>query len=147
MRKTVVAALGVLLLSSCTAPRLYYWGASPSSGTTKYEKLAYKNYDQQTPQALCELVVLYEDMVSHPGGTRKVVPPGICAEYGFLLLQPATAEAFMKHATNKQRKVFNTDNIAEAFSSKGEEMLKKEMELYPESAKFIAPLLKRLTGK
>lgn len=146
MKKLILAAFAVIMLSSCVAPRLYYWG-SKGSNTSKYEQLAYKNYDKQTPEALCELVVLYEDMVSHPGGTRGVVPPGICAEYGYLLLQPATAEAFEKHASNKQRKQFQTDNIAGTFAAKGEEMLRKEMELYPESAKFIAPLLKRLTGK
>ena len=117
------------------------------NGTTRYEQLAYRNYDKQTPESICALVVLYEDMVSHPGGVRKTVPPGICAEYGFLLLQEGTAATFEQHATRKQKRAFRSEDYGALFAARGEEMLKKEMELYPESAKFIGPLLKRLTGK
>lgn len=149
MKKYIIAAATVLLLSSCAAPRMYYWGSSPNTdnGTSKYEQLAYRNYDKQTPESLCDLICLYEDMVTHPGGTRGVIPPGICAEYGFLLLQESTAETFMKHASKKQRKSFESNDYGILFAERGEKMLKMEMELYPESAKFIAPILKRLTGK
>ena len=150
MRKFAFGALMLLLLSSCGSSRLYYWGSNPmweSNSTSKYEELAYRNYDKQTPQSLCDLVCLYEDMVSHPGGTRGVVPPGIYAEYGFLLLQPATAEAFMNHASSSQRKIFKTSDFGSYFPERGVEMLQKEMELYPESAQFIKPLLERVKGK
>lgn len=145
MRKAAIPILLLVMMSSCAAPRLYYWG-STGSGTTLYEKLAYQQYDKQTPEAICAMVCLYEDMVSHPGGSRGVPPPGICAEYGFLLLQPTTAEYFAQHATHKQRKSFSSGNYAEFFSERGEAMLAKEIELYPESAKFIEPLLKRAKG-
>lgn len=148
MRK-IVLLLSTILISSCAAPRMYYWGSNPSldGGTSKYERIAYKNYDKQSPESVCELICLYEDMVNHPGGTRGVVPPGIYAEYGYLLLLPSTAEAFTKYSTPSQRKLFSMSDYATSFPQKGEEMLKKEMELYPESAKFIQPILKRLTGK
>ena len=145
MKRLVFPLLLTLLLASCATPRLYYWG-STGEGTTLYEKLAYQQYDKQTPESICALVCLYEDMVSHPGGTRKVVPPGIYAEYGFLLLQPSTAEYFAMNATKKQRKMFGSSDYGAFFSERGEEMLAKEMELYPESAKFIEPLLKRMKG-
>lgn len=142
MRKLILPLLAGLLMASCATPRLYYWGSTGE--TTKYEELAYQNYDKQTPQSICALVCLYEDMVSHPGGTRKVVPPGIYAEYGYLLMQPSTAEYFAQYATSRQRKVFASSDYAVLFGQRGEDMLQKEMELYPESAKFIGPLLKRL---
>lgn len=143
MRKLLFPALLLVLTASCSAPRLYYWG---SNGTpTKYEQLAYLQSEKQTPKSICDLVCLYEDMVSHPGGTRKTPPPGICAEYGYLLLQPSTAEYFAQYATSRQRKLFGSD-IAASFLERGLEMLAKEMELYPESAKFIAPLLKKAKG-
>jgi hypothetical protein len=150
MKKTILLiAVGGLLLVSCGSQRLYYWGSSSmfDKGTTRYENLAYRNYDQQSPESLCELICLYEDMVTNPGGTRGVVPPGICAEYGYLLLQPSTAEVFEQHATRNQRRHFSATSYGTLFASRGEEMLKKEMELYPESAAFIAPLLKKLTSK
>lgn len=145
--KKLLYCLGALLLTSCATSRLYYWGSDAFSdnGTSKYESLAYKNYDQQTPKSICELLCLYDDMTSHPGGKRNVVPPGICAEYGFLLLQPDIASIFEQNATKKQLKTFQSDDLSALFFEKGKEMLSKEMDLYPESKKFIEPLLKRIT--
>lgn len=149
MRNLIIVALAAVLLSSCGSSRMYYWGSTPmfDNGTSRYEELAYRNYDRQTPESICELLCLYDDMVKHPGGQRGVVPPGICAEYGYLLMLPSTAEAFEKHATSRQKKIYSSSDYATEFPKMGEEMLKKEMELYPESAKFIEPLLKRFTGK
>ncbi len=144
MKKTLIPALLLVLTASCGAPRLYYWGSTGE--TTLYEKLTYQQYDKQTPEAVCELVCLYEDMVTNPGGTRQVPPPGICAEYGYLLLQPSTADYFTAHATKIQRKTFKTSDYSAFFIERGREMLAKEVELYPESAKFIEPLLKRMKG-
>lgn len=148
MRRLPILVLAVLLMSACASPRLYYWGSSPTfgNGTSRYEQLAYRFYDQQSPESICALVALYEDMISHPGGKRGVVPPGIYAEYGYLLLQPSTAEAFNTHATKSQRKLFETSSYASFFPQRGKEMLQKEMELYPESAQFIVPLLRRLNN-
>ena len=87
---------------------------------------------------------MYEDMVSNPGGTRKLPPPGICAEYGYMLLIPDNASIFAKHATATQKRTFDSEDYASFFPVKGKEMLQKEIELYPESAKFIAPLIERL---
>lgn len=151
MRKgsIIVVLVATMLLGACGSSRLYYWGTSgmSNSTTSRYEQLAYGNYDKQTPESICALIVLYEDMVSHPGGSRRIVPPGICAEYGFLLLQESTASVFEQYATNKQKRVFGKGNYATMFAERGEAMMQKEMELYPESARFIAPLVKRLTGK
>lgn len=145
MRKITVFVSACLILSSCgTATSLYYWGGN-SNDTTTYEHLAYKSYDKQTPESLCKLIVAYEDIVSHPKGTRQVPPPGICAEYGYLLLQPGTAETFASNATSSQKKSFEGTDYATLFRIRGEEMMKKEIELYPESELFIAPLVKRLT--
>ncbi len=146
MRKLIVAAAAAVILSSCgvtTPSSLYYWGGA-QNGTTAYENLAYQSYDKQTPKSICNLVAVYEGMVSHPGGARQVPPPGICAEYGYLLLQPETATAFLNNATAAQKKLFGSEDYATLFTERGKEMLQKEIELYPESAKFIEPLIKKL---
>lgn len=144
MKKVLVLMLSVLMLSSCgMTSTLYYWGGT-QNGTTAYENLAYRSYDKQTPKSICDLVVVYERMVSNPGGTRQVPPPGICAEYGYLLLQPETAETFLNNATYTQKQLFKTDNYSVLFQERGKEMLEKEIELYPESARFIKPLIKKL---
>ncbi len=145
MRKTILFLTACLVLSSCgTTSSLYYWGGN-TNGTTAYEHLAYKTYDKQTPESICKLIVTYEDMVSNPKGTRQVPPPGICAEYGYLLLQPATAETFANNATAIQKNTFEGTDYSSLFRERGEEMMKKEIELYPESEIFIAPLIKRFT--
>lgn len=144
MNKIVILAIAVVMLSSCgTTNTLYYWGGT-QNGTTTYENLAYQSYKKQTPKSLCGLIAVYENMVTNPGGTRQVPPPGICAEYGYLLLKPGTAETFMNNATPAQKKLFNSSDFNAAFLERGKEMLQKEIELYPQSAKFIEPLIKKL---
>ena len=144
MKKILIAALASFTLTSCGfSSSLYYWGGE-QNGATTYEHLAYKNYDKQTPESLCKLICMYEDIVSTPGGSRKMPPPGICAEYGYILLIPENAAIFAEHATAMQRRTFASRDFASFFPQKGKEMLQKEIELYPESAKFIAPLMERL---
>lgn len=144
MKKLFLLIVSVVLLSSCgpTTSALYYWG--PRDGeATRYEQLTYRSYKSQTPESICSLLCAYEDMVSNPGGSRGVVPPGICAEYGYLLLQPEMAQIFSEHATSKQKRVYSTTDYATLFAEKGKEMMEKELELYPESEVFIAPLIKK----
>ena len=114
------------------------------NGATEYEHLAYKNYDKQTPESVCKLICMYEEIVTYPGGSRKVPPPGICAEYGYMLLIPENASIFAEHATSMQKRTFSSSDYASFFPEKGRQLLQKEVELYPESAKFIAPLIERL---
>ncbi len=141
MKRLLLIVVAALFLQSCSTT-LYNWGGN-SEATSDYENLSYRFYDKQSPESICALVCMYEKVINQPGGTRMVPPPGLCAEYGYLLLMPGTAETFDKHATNRQRRMFSGD-VATSFRERGMEMLKKEMALYPESQKFIAPLLKRL---
>ena len=144
MKKLLLLSIVTVCLTSCgVTPSLYYWGEM-QYGATAYEDLTYRNYDMQTPESICNLICMYEDMVSNPGGTRNVPPPGICAEYGCLLLAPENAAIFASSATPVQKSVFASKDYASFFPKKGKELLQKEMELYPESAKFIAPLIERL---
>ena len=144
MKKLLISAVAALGLTSCgMTSSLYYWGGT-QNGATLYEHLAYKNYDKQTPESICKLICMYEEIVTEPGGVRRMPPPGICAEYGYMLLIPENAEIFAKHATNMQKRTFDSTDYAALFSEKGKELMLKEIELYPESAKFIAPLIERL---
>ena len=94
MKKLFVLLIVAFSLCSCgMTSSLYYWGGV-QNGATTYENLAYKNYDKQTPESICKLICMYEEIVANPGGTRKMPPPGICAEYGYLLLIPENAAIF-----------------------------------------------------
>lgn len=145
MKHVLIASALCLMLCSCgvsTTVPLYYWGGN-TNGTTVYENLAYKTFDKQTPEVTCALLVAYENMVTNPGGSRKVPPPGICAEYGYLLLKPETAATFAEHATPAQKKVFEGVDLVSTFRERGELMMQKEIEYYPEAEKFILPLIKK----
>ncbi len=110
MKKILFVLVTVLLLASCTTQKpLYYWG--------KYEVTSYnylKNSDEKSTQ---ELIETYQSIIENQMGYRGVVPPGVYADYGFVLLQADRAE-------------------------EGKAMLLKEVALYPESKIFIDRILK-----
>lgn len=142
----LTAAVAVIVLSSCATanPNLYNWGGnSTTNGETKYENLAYKTYKNQSPKNRCEMVCLYESMVSKFDGQRQTPPPGICAEYGYLLLQPETASTFVNNATDAQKRIFGSGDLVALFKERGELMLSKELEYYPEAARFLEPLIRK----
>lgn len=149
MRRIFLLLLAAFAIVSCGVEKaygpLYYWGGSAGSASV-YEDLTYNDYKKQSPEALCKFVCAYEDMIKNPGGSRQIPPPGICAEYGYLLLQPDTATKFIKTATPAQMAVFGSVTDFDAvFAEKGRELLEMEIKYYPESATFILPLLKRLS--
>ena len=118
MKKLLILIGMTLALSSCieTKPMLYNWGYKNSSkNASEYETLLYDNYHSQTPESVCALLCQYEYMVTHPGGQRGVIPPGICAEYGYLLLSSGTAETFLNHATKKQKDIRHYERLRHVF--------------------------------
>jgi len=146
MRKNkifVTLILSALTLGLCSCgtskTQLYSWGGR-TNGTSKYEENAYRHYKTQSPEALCDLLVTYESMINTPGGERMVPPPGICAEYGYMLLDPNTATVFVENATDKQKAMIVRTDYVEY----GIELLEREIQYYPEAKKFIEPIIKRI---
>lgn len=88
----------------------------------KYDTAVYTYYKKQTPKSLEKVTKMYEKITTDPRGTRQVPPPGACAEYGYLLcLQGKQAQ--------------------------GIPLLEKEMELYPESKKFVERIISSINKK
>ena len=125
MKRLLTFVALLFCFTSCGVTSLYYWGGS-QNGATAYENLTYKNYDKQTPESLCKLICMYEDIISNTGGKRQLPPPGICAEYGYLLLIPENAVIFAEHATAMQKRLLYSSDYPSFFSAKGKELLKKE---------------------
>lgn len=142
MKKLIVILTVMFLASSCGVMTLYNWGGN-QNGTTLYESLAYKSYDTQTPQNVCDMILMYDNIIKNPGGQRQLPPPGICAEYGYLLLKPETAQIFAEYAKPKHKAVFEGEDYSAMFNELGVQMLEKEIQLYPESTKFLTPLIKK----
>jgi len=106
-----IGLVATLLLTSCSTPKaLYSWD---NYDDTSYKYL--KNGDEKSTE---QLIKTYQQLIEKQKGTRKTVPPGIYADYGFILLQTGKAE-------------------------EGKAMLEKEIALYPESKLFIDQILKK----
>lgn len=105
-----------LLAISCVPQQktLYNWG--------KYQQEAYDHVKNSTDSSLDDLLLAYEKIVNKPSGERKTIPPGVCADYGYLLV----------------KKGKKADGIA---------MMKKEVALYPESAVFMSRIIKKLENE
>ncbi|WP_294427446.1 DUF4810 domain-containing protein [uncultured Treponema sp.] len=117
MKKSLVNAIKIAVISSiallaisCSSTELYSWYNYQSD---YYHYL--KNADEKSQERLLQT---YQVIITKQKDIRGVVPPGIYADYGWLLLQNGKAE-------------------------EGKAMLMKEIELYPESEVFVGTLLKR----
>ena len=93
---------------------MYNWD-NYSSTTFKYVK----NGDE-SEESVQDLINVYRTIMSNQAGTyRGTIPPGVCADYGYLLVRSGKIE-------------------------EGKELLLKEKELYPESSKFIDSIVKKI---
>lgn len=110
MKKQFLYVACICLLSACAPQQMYYWG--------DYNKAVYDHQKEQTESSKRVLMNTFEKIISKSSkkGTRKMVPPGIYADYGFLLLQDGQLK-------------------------KGMRMLEKEKDLYPESEKMVNYLM------
>ena len=111
MKKIILVAFALCAMYSCTTQKLYSW--------SNYESTSYNYLKANNDKTSAELVKSYQEIINKQSGSRGIVPPGVYADYGFLLLQ-----------LNKTKE--------------GKAMLMKEIELYPESKVFIDRILKKL---
>ena len=111
---TFITACSLFLLASCTSQKsLYNWG--------KYQEASYQYVKTDTDQSFEKLLKAYEYVINNQKEGRQVVPPGIYADYGFLLVKRGKTEEGLK-------------------------LMKMEVALYPESSVFVGRIIKRLEG-
>lgn len=105
------AVVTTLSLTSCTTTKeLYSW--------YNYEDVTYQYSKRSTDELQVKVLELYKKVTEKQKGVRGVVPPGLYAEYGFLLCK-----------TGKK--------------AEGIDFLKKEISLYPESETYISRIIKQ----
>jgi hypothetical protein len=112
MRKLFIAAICVIAFTSCATQKSLYTWYDSEDATYKYTK-------RGTDELLTKAMAQYEKVISKQKGTRKVVPPGVNAEYGYLLYKAGKKE-------------------------EGLALLKAEIKAYPESETFISRIIKQL---
>ncbi|MDR2691135.1 MAG: DUF4810 domain-containing protein [Dysgonamonadaceae bacterium] len=103
-----VGLIAILYLTSCAPKTLYSW--------SNYDDASYKYLKNSDEKSMEQLIKTYRQLINEQTGTRKAVPPGVYADYGFILLQAERIE-------------------------EGKAMLEKEILLYPESKIFIDRIL------
>lgn len=102
----------VLTASSCgSTSNLYSW--------YNYEDATYQYSKKTTDELQVKVLEQYKKITDKQKGLRGVVPPGMYAEYGYLLYKTGKKE-------------------------EGLAFLKKEKELYPESDMYISRIIKQL---
>jgi hypothetical protein len=112
MKKLFIVVACVIVMASCSSPKtLYSWYDS--------EDASYKYTKRGTEKTLEEAMEQYQKVIMKQKGLRKTVPPGVNAEYGYLLYKAGKKE-------------------------EGLALLKAEMKLYPESETFISRIVKQL---
>ena len=112
MNKIILSAICVIAMASCqTQQTLYSWYDS--------EDATYKYTKRGTEEMLTNAMIQYEKVISKQKGLRKIVPPGVNAEYGYLLCKAGKKE-------------------------EGLALLRAEIKTYPESEKFISRIIKQL---
>jgi hypothetical protein len=110
MKNYIYMLVIAVALSSCgSSKKLYSWN--------KYEKASYNYLKKADEKSTNKIIKEYKKIINEQKGIRKSIPPGMCADYGFLLIQKG--------------------NKAEGIAN-----LKKEIALYPESKVFIDRILK-----
>ena len=109
---TVITAVAALLCGCATTHDKYDWGS--------YDHSLYVYY--KNPAKAGELLQELDALIKNAESTRAVVPPGIYAEYGYLLLQQGKSKeavsAFQQEETRwPESKVF-MDRMIQAASSR-----------------------------
>lgn len=136
-----IVYLVVMMFSSCSTTSMYYWGPM-SENISRYERSVYDYYKYQSPESICKMIETYQDIIVKCSANEKMIPPGICAEFGYILLNPENEAYFNEYASKAQKKMMK----GIVFFEYGVEMMKKEIALYPESRKLLAPIIERIDG-
>jgi len=112
MRKYFFLAVCVMAMISCqTQTSLYSWYNS--------EDATYTYVKRGTDETLTKAMEQYEIVLKKQKGLRKTVPPGMNAEYGYILCKAGKKE-------------------------EGLTLLRAEIQAYPESEVFISRIIKQL---
>lgn len=110
--KSALMVITVCAITSCSSTKsLYSW--------YDYEDATYQYSKKTTPELYTKMMEEYVKIGSKQKGTRKTVPPGLNAEYGFQLCKEGKREEGMKY-------------------------LQKEIETYPESKTYISRIIKQI---
>jgi hypothetical protein len=94
MRTLLIAAMTIVLAAGCAAPAKYNWGG--------YENSLYQYY--KDPTKASEFSTALVETIQGAEKTQGTVPPGIYAEYGYLLVQQGKAKEAVPYFEKEKAK-------------------------------------------
>ena len=103
--------LAMLWLSACAKPSIYHWGT--------YEDSLYKRYLDASESGRAEAFKMLEATIQEAETENTKVPPGVYADYGYLLFKQGQVDAAMM-------------------------AIRKEGELYQESKHLMDTMISRI---
>lgn len=106
----IILFTALLAVSCKSTSQLYSWKG--------YDDAVYAYTKAPDEEKIEKLIAVYENLITDNEGSRKTPPPGVCADYGLILIQKGKTK-------------------------EGKELLVRETILYPESKQFIDRILKR----
>lgn len=116
MKKLILSiAIVILAVFTLNAAEIYY---GPLYEWFDYQERYYEFQRDQTAQAMENLLEVYDKILKSSQEKGTPIPPGICADYGYVSLQAGDY-------------------------GRGRELLGMEVTLYPESATLVQNLLRR----
>lgn len=105
IKKVLFIGVCIFAFASCsTVKPLYSW--------YNYEDITYQYSKKSTEELQVKVLEQYQKMIDKQKGARGVVPPGLYAEYGYMLYRTGKKE-------------------------EGLSFLKEEIKAYPESETYI----------
>ena len=116
MRTLLALVSGIILLCGCSTTETSLYSLYD------YEGAIYRYSKKATPELRDRLLQEYRRIIDRQHGVRRTVPPGMYAEYGFLLYRMGYPE-------------------------EGIPYLKEEIRLYPESETYLSRIIKQLEKK
>jgi hypothetical protein len=102
-----LAVLALLGLAACASPPLFYWG--------QYEESLYKRHTDASDQGQAEAFKMLELTIQEAEAKNSRVPPGVYADYGYLLFKQGKVEDavvfFRKEAETYKESKYLMDSV------------------------------------
>ena len=102
-----VGAVAVVCASCSSNSQLYNWKG--------YEQAVYAYTQTPDEQNLEKLLTVYDRLLHAPGGVRMVPPPGVCADYGYLLLMNGKRTRGKPCSNRKRFCILNPKSLSTGF--------------------------------
>lgn len=93
VQRILILLPAIFMLGGCATPSLYYWG--------DYESALYRHY--KTPGQMQDFGQDLEDIITEAETDGRSVPPGVYAEYAYVMMQMGHPDVAVKYYKLEKR--------------------------------------------